>query len=58
MKTPRYARVLIIPILNEKGDVYFDYNYAWVKVKEEAFGFKLDAGVAFIKSFRHWIIRN
>jgi len=37
MKAPRYARVLIFPILNEKGDVYYDYNYAWVKVKDESF---------------------
>jgi hypothetical protein len=37
MKSPRYARVLIFPILNEKGDVYYDYNYAWVKIKDESF---------------------
>lgn len=37
MKAPRYARILIFPVLNEKGDVYYDYNYAWVKIKDESF---------------------
>ena len=37
MKAPRYARVLIFPILNEGGDVYYDYNYAWVKIQDESF---------------------
>lgn len=34
---PRYARMLIFPILNQSGDVYYDYNYAWVKIKDEEF---------------------
>ncbi|OCR99544.1 hypothetical protein A9K75_06650 [Campylobacter fetus subsp. testudinum] len=36
-KEPRYARVLLMPILNKEGDIYTDYTYAWVKIHEQEF---------------------
>ncbi|CUU90050.1 Uncharacterised protein [Campylobacter hyointestinalis subsp. hyointestinalis] len=36
-REPRYARVLLMPILNKEGDVYTDYTYAWIKIHEQEF---------------------
>lgn len=33
----RYARALDFPILNKSGDVYTDYTYVWIKIKNEEF---------------------
>ncbi len=33
----RYARALDFPILNKQGDVYTDYTYVWIKIKDEEF---------------------
>jgi len=33
----RYARALDFPVLNKEGDVYTDYTYVWIKIKNEEF---------------------
>ena len=33
----RYARALDFPMLNKEGDVYTDYTYVWIKIKDEEF---------------------
>lgn len=33
----RYARALDFPMLNSSGDVYTDYTYVWIKIKDEEF---------------------
>lgn len=33
----RYARALDFPILNKSGDVYTDYTFVWIKIKNEEF---------------------
>lgn len=33
----RYARALDFPILNKSGDVYTDYTFVWIKIKDEEF---------------------
>ncbi len=35
--TARYARALDFPLLNKSGDVYTDYTFVWIKIKDEAF---------------------
>lgn len=37
MEQPKYARVLTFPHTNIKGDVYYDYSYNWIKIKQEEF---------------------
>lgn len=37
MKSPKYARMLLMPIINENGNIYTDYTYIWVKIKNEEF---------------------